>query len=135
MTPAEAHKLILQRWIAQWGDETPYAIDNRKLAQPSPPFAMVEIVNLGADQVTMGRDGFRRFERSGFIDVRLYDAAGQGRGVLDELAARVVEIFEAIDITGLRTYATSVTELRGDKEYPDLWCLLCRTPFEFHERR
>jgi hypothetical protein len=33
------------------------------------------------------------------------------------------------------TYATSIAEVRGDREYPDLWCVLCRTGFEFHERR
>lgn len=135
MTPADAYKAILQRFIAQWDDRTPYAIDNRKLVSPTPPFAAVSIVNVGSDQVTMGRPGHRRFERSGFIDVRLYGARDNGRGELDTLADAVVEIFEAIDISGLRTYATSVTEVRDDKEFPNLWCLLVRTGFEYHHRR
>lgn len=135
MTPAEAYRQILQHWIAEWDDETPFAIDNRKLAHPTPPFAQVSIVNLGSDQVTIGAPGRRRFERSGFIDVKLYGARDQGRGELDELAARVVEIFEAIDISGMRTYATSITEVRNDPEFPHLWVLLCRTPFEHHHRR
>lgn len=135
MTPSEAHRAILAHFVAEWADETPYSIDNRRLTQPTPPFAQVDIVNLNSDQVTLGRPGARRFERSGFIDVRLYGARDEGRGVLDALAERVIEIFEAIDISGMRTYAATINEIRGDREFPDLWCLLVRTPWETHHRR
>lgn len=138
MTPAGAYKAILQRWISQAAirmASLPYAIDNRKLAQPTPPFAEVSIVNLGSDQVTIGRPGLRRFERSGFIDVKLYGIRDNGRGELDTLASQVIEIFEAIDLSGLRTYATSVSEVRNSGDFPELWCLLCRTPWETHHRR
>lgn len=143
MTPAVAYKTILQRWMALWhtlaggtqdAPTVPYAIDNRKLTA-APPFAQVSIVSLGSDQATMGRPGHRRFERSGFVDVRLFGARDRGRGELDTLAGYVTTIYEALDLGGLRTYATSVTEVRNDREFPDLWCLLCRTGFEYHERR
>lgn len=138
MTPEQAYKAILQHWMTEWGTlstPVPYAIDNRRLTQPTPPFAQVSILNLNSDQVTIGAPGNRRFERSGFIDVKLYDKRDQGRGNLDELAAKVIDIFEAIDIAGMRTYATTITEVRNDREYPDLWVLLCRTPWETHHRR
>lgn len=138
MTPAAAHKAILQHWITQIAIRAPslvFTIDNRKLTQPTPPFAQVSILNLGSDQRTIGAPGNRRFERSGFIDVSLYGARDRGRGELDTLAEAVIEIFEAIDLSGLRTYATSVREIRNDREYPDLWVLLCRVPFEYHDRR
>lgn len=138
MTPADAYRTILQRWIAQAAIRMPtlaYSIDNRRLTQPTPPFAQVDIVGIGSEQVTMGAPGARRFERSGFVDVRLFGARDRGRGELDTLAGHVIEIFEALDLDGLRTYSTSVTEVRGDPEFPELWCLLARTPWETHHRR
>lgn len=150
MTPANAYKAILQTFIIGWplkvgGTQTaptvPYSIDNRRLTQPTPPFAQVDIVNINSDQRTMGRTGRRRFERIGFIDVRLFGVRDQGRGPLDVLAGYVVELFESTSLgavgedRGVRTYATTVTEVRDSKEFPDLWCLLCRTPFEYHHRR
>ncbi len=144
MTPPDAYKAIYATWIAAWpglSTNVPYAIDNRKIAQPSPPFAIVSITNLTADQVTMGKPGLRRFERPGWIDVKLYGARDQGRGALDTLAEHVRTIFEATRIGatpthhGITTYAMSVSEVRNDREYPDLWVLLCRTGFEYHERR
>lgn len=151
MTPIDAHKAIYQRWLSTWhtlaggsqaAPTVPYAIDNRKLQQPSPPFARVEIVNLGSDQHTMGPPGQRRFERAGFIEVRLYDEAGQGRGRTDTLAEYVRTIYESTRIgaigeeRGITTYAMNgPLEVRDDKEFPDLWCVLCRIPFEYHHRR
>jgi hypothetical protein len=151
VTPAEAHKAMLQAWIIGWplkvggtqsAPTVPYGIDNRKIAQPTqPPFAIVEITNQDADQLTMGAPGRRRFLRPGWIDVRLYGARDKGRGELDTLAEYVKEIYEAKRLGGTAThygvvtFATSVRELRDDREFPDLWCVLCRTPFEWHQRR
>jgi hypothetical protein len=151
VTPAEAHKAILQTWIIQWpvkaggtqsAPTVPYAIDNRKLANPSPPFAQVDIVNVNSDQATMGRVGARRFERIGYIDVHLFDARDQGRGATDTLAEYVREIFESTRIgavgekRGLMTLAMNgPTEIRNHPEFPDLWCVLCRVPFWYHQRR
>jgi hypothetical protein len=150
MTPAEAHKAIYARWLATWhtlvggtqaAPTVPYAIDNRRLTQPAATFVTVSITNLTADQATMGREGFRRFERPGWIDVKLYGASGQGRGALDTLAQYVKEIYEARRLGstptehGVVTLSTSVSEVRNDREFPDLWCLLCRVPFWYHERR
>lgn len=145
MSPADAYKAILQRWMSMWhtlaggsqaAPTVPYAIDNRKLPVGTlPPFAQVDIVNLGSDQVTMGRPGHRRFERSGFIDVRLFGVRDKGRGDLDTLAGYVVTIFEALDLGGLRTYSASINEIRNDPQFPNLWCLLVRTPWETHHRR
>lgn len=150
MTPAEAHKAILQAWMTTWHTKAggsqaaptvPYGIDNRKLTQPAPIFAVVEIVNVDGDQVTMGRPGARRFERNGYIDVRLYGPRDQGRGALDTLAEYVKEIYESTRLgavgeeRGVVTLAMAASEVRDSKEYPDLWCVLCRIPFWYHQRR
>jgi hypothetical protein len=150
MTRADARKAILQTWIAAWhtkvgGSQSaptvPYAIDNRRMTQTSGPFAVVEITGLPSDQVTMGAVGLRRFERPGFIEVRLYGPRDQGTAALDTLAEHVKDIFEATRIGaigehhGITTYAANVTEDRSSTEYPDLWCVLVRVGFEFHERR
>lgn len=144
MTPREAHNAIYSHWIAQAAVRMPtltYAIDNRRIAQPTPPFAIVSITNLPAEQQTFGAPGARRFERPGFVDVKLYDARDQGRGTLDDLAEHVKAIFEAtrigatLSFHGITTFAMTITELRTDREYPDLWGLLCRTGFEYRQRR
>ncbi len=150
MNRAEAKKAILRTWITSWhtkvgGSQSaptvPYALDNRRKMQGSGPFAVVEITDLDSDQRTMGGPGLRRFERPGWIDVKLYGPRDQGTEATDALAEYVKEIFESTRIGatpthhGITTYATSISEVRNDREYPDLWCVLCRTAFEFHERR
>ncbi len=135
MTPSEAHKAIVSHFITLWDEETPIAIDNRRLTAPTPPFAQIDITNLSSDQRTMGASGNRRFERSGFLDVRLYGARDRGRGELDTLAELVIDIVEAIDLAGFRTYASTINELRENKHFPELWCLLVRTSFDYHQRR
>lgn len=146
MTEPEANKALFARFITQWHTKVggtqaaptvPYALEDRALAQPEPPtFAIVEITNLDSDQATMGREGYRRFLRSGFFDVRLYGPRGEGRGALDTLARYVKELYESTRIAGaITTFATSARPLRSDREYPDLRCMLVRTPFEFFERR
>lgn len=149
MTEPEAHKVVFARWITQWHTKVggtqaaptvPYALEDRALQQPTPPFAQVEITNLDGDQATMGKVGNRRFLRMGFFDVRLYGPRGVGRGQLDTLARYVKELFEATRIGDpgdeqITTYATSVRVLRDNKEYPDLRCVLVRTPFDYYERR
>lgn len=150
MTGPEAHKAILQRWMSLWhtyvggtqaAPTVPYEIDNRKLAQPAATFARVEITNLGGDQATLGPVGQRIFERQGFIEVRLYGPRDQGRGGTDTLVEYVRAIYESTRIgaigeeRGVVTYALTPREVRDDKEFPDLWCMLCRVPFEYRERR
>lgn len=150
MTSPDAYKAIYQRWLTVWhtlvggsqaSPTVPYAIDNRRLTQPATTFAQVSIENLGSDQVTMGPEGGRRFERTGFIDVRLFGPRDQGRGQLDMLAEHVRTIYESRRLgaigeeRGITTLAMSTQEIRNDREFPDLWCLLCRIPFWFHERR
>jgi hypothetical protein len=144
MTPAEAHKLILQRWMTLWhtlvggtqdSPAVPYELDNRVLQSPTPPYAHVQIVNVSCEQVTFGEAGVGRFLWSGFIDVRLFLARGLGRAEADGLASYVTSIFRAQDLSGVRLYTTRITELRDDQDYQNLWCVLVRTPFEYHERR
>lgn len=143
MTEADAYKALFARVIQQWpakSSNVPYALEERPLQQPSPPFAVFEITNLDGDQATMGPVGRRRFLRMGFLDVRLYGARGKGRGELDTLARYVKELFEATRVGApgdeqITTYTTSMRVLRNDREYPDLRCVLVRTAFEFYERR
>jgi hypothetical protein len=150
MTPAAAYKAIYQAWILNWhtlaggtqaAPTVPYGIDNRKITQPEGAFASVEITNLSSDQATMGPEGRRRFERAGFIDVRLFGPRNQGRGALDTLAEYVRDIYESTRIgavgeeRGVVTLAMTTTEVRNGREFPDMWCLLCRTPFWYHEKR
>jgi hypothetical protein len=141
MNRSEAKRAILQRWISQIATLAPtlvYSIDNRKLVQPTPPFASVQITGLLSSQDTFGAPGNRRFLRPGWIDVRLYSARDQGTKTLDTLAEIVTQIFEARRIPAggdIVTFATTVNELREDREYPDLWCVLCRTGYELREKR
>jgi hypothetical protein len=150
VTELDAANALLARFIVQWpvkvggtqaAAAVPYAIDNRKLVQPVPPFASVEIVNLDGDQATMGVVGNRKYLRMGFFDVKIYDARDQGRGRADRLASYVRDIYESTTIgavgeleRGILTYTTSIKPVK-DAEFPDLWCVRARTPFEFYERR
>lgn len=152
MTKSEAAKALFAKFIVEWPTKVggtqnaptiPYALEERPLPQPPPAvFAVVEITDLDSDQVTMGEEGRRKYQHMAFLDVRLYGPRGQGRLQLDTLGEYIVQMFSGKTVgaineleRGVRTYTTSVKAKRDDKEYPDLRCVLARTPFEHYQRR
>jgi hypothetical protein len=143
MDQVQASQAINRRWIEKWptlSGSIPYALDN--ITKPDGiSFAQLSIVSGPSQQWTMGPEGTRKWQRTGFIEVRLSGPINVGRRPLDELAKVVRNIFEGFRFGkkagehGVVTHDSSVSELRRDKQSPQLWILTVTTPFEFYEVR
>lgn len=148
MTPGQAVKAIQQRWLERWpaaslaaiGEAVPFSLDNATKSDAR-YFARLKITSGTSEQWTMGQTGNRKFQRTGFIDVRISGPVGDGRGNLDDLAHEVTEIYEAVRFGkragehGVQTFASSPAELTKDKQAPQSWIVQVVTPFEFFEVR
>jgi hypothetical protein len=141
VTQEEASAAVFARWLALWpslSGAVPYSVDTLVVPE-SIPHARVAIRSLPSDQHTLGAAGNRKWIRTGLVDVRLVGPINAGRGSLDRLAGHVRTIFEGKRIgptardRGITTHATSISELRRDRDAPQLWILGCTTPFEYYE--
>lgn len=144
MTPEQASFAINKRWAVRWPAEltatgqtyVDYSLDNI-VKDDAIYFARVSMVNLNAEQLTLGPAGKRKWSRTGNIEVRLNGELNQGRKRLDQLAKLVMNIFQGKRVGklvrdgGVVTYATAIGELQRDQESPRLWLIICSTPFSY----
>jgi hypothetical protein len=143
MNQLQVSQAIFRRWLDRWPPlepDVPFAFDN--IVRPEgETLAQVSIVSGTSNQSTLGQTGNRRWERTGFIQVRLTGPIGEGRRPIDELAQHVKDIYEGVRFGfnagehGIVTHACSVGELRRDKDSPQLWILSVTIPFEYIEVR
>lgn len=143
MDASAASRAIFRRWIAFWPAQSggvEYSTDNN-LKPEVVPHARVAIVSLDSEQYTLGPKGNRKWQRLGFIEVRLVDNLHTGRKLLDQLTGAVREIFEGVRFAsgpgedGIVTHASSVAELRREPDSDQLWLVTVTTPFEYYESR
>lgn len=143
-----ATSAIFKRWIDMWDVETalltpplsvPYSLDNMKVPEPVDGLlARVGLLSLDSQIYTLGPKGSQ--QRPGYIDVRITDEPNRGRGRADDLCEVVRKIYErkrfasdgGANEYGIVTHATSVSELRRDRDAPQLWVVQLLTPFEFY---
>lgn len=101
-TLAEANEAIAQRFLDTWAP-TGYqsTLDNEKFDPPdNEPWARLAIRHLGSTQDTLGKQGNRKFERTGIAFVQVYVKADEGTKQSKELTQVVMDGFEGESITG-----------------------------------
>lgn len=143
MDSIQAAQAINARWIERWpglSGDVPYALDN--ISRPeAETFAQLSITNTMSDQWTLGPTGKRKWLRSGMLEVRLTGKVGVGRKGLDLLGNDVRAIFEGVRFgvrvgeMGIVTHASTVNELRRDRDATRVWIIQVVTPFEYYEVR
>ncbi len=143
MDQTQSSQAINRRWLEMWpalAPAVPYALDN--IVKPDGnTYAQLSIVSGASEQWTMGPTGKRKWQRTGFVQVRLTGPINVGRGPLDDLAKHVRTIYEGVRFGkkvgehGIVTHESSISELRRDKDSNQLWILTVTTPFEFYEVR
>ncbi len=141
MNQLAASEAIFSRWITLWpglSSGVPYSFDNIAVPEDE-THAHVGIVSLPSEQWTLSRE-HRKWHRPGLIEVRLTGPLNEGRKNLDILAGVVRAIYQGKrfgDVLGVDegviTHATSVNELKRDRDATQLWILSCVTPCEWWE--
>lgn len=148
MDIGDAIRAIQQRWLRNWptmsaaviGTPVPFAFDNVVKAETN-YFARLEVNHQDTEQWTLGSHGDRLYQCTGMIDVRLSGPINEGRGKLDDLAKKVIALYNGTRLAagtgehGLTTYASHPNELRRDKQAPQSWILSVVTPFDYYDKR
>lgn len=90
----QVQETLYQRWAAEWGSTTPYALGNEVFDPPAAPWARVVAIRLPGGPGTLGRPGQKRMDRAGQLIILLREPPGGGVGSLSDLAEQAAGIFE-----------------------------------------
>ena len=90
----DVRKLIYNKFITDWADETPYTFDNEKFNQPSSSWVRLVVRNRISNQETLGPVSGRRFLREGSVLIQIFVPSQRGTGESDRLSRMVRNIFE-----------------------------------------
>lgn len=85
---------IVQRFVDEWADRTPFALGNESFDPPDATWLRLWVRGDGGEQETLGRKGQRKFNRPGRIiaDIRTLPGGGQAPGMA--VGEELREIFE-----------------------------------------
>lgn len=127
-----AQVAILTRFKTEWADRTPVAWPNVVSTPPEAgPWVRFDIVWGDAEATTMGPAGKMRNTIPGVVFVNVFAAPGKGRGVLNDTADDVRDVFNRLEVSGVRFNVPSGPEpVRGDPEWEQA---VVRIPFSVDE--
>ena len=130
-----AEEAIYQAFQDGWGATSAFTFDNEKFDPPEDDkWVRVAIRGNDSNQETLGKEGNRRFERSGILFIQCFTPENQGIKDANTLAKTAREIFEGKRISGTTIYFLSGT---SRKIGPDgKWYQLnVEIPFRYDETR
>lgn len=112
----EARKLVYDKFIADWADETIYDLDNDKFDIPEGDISWLRLVvrNKVGTQDTLGKIGSRKFLRDATVMVQVFTELDTGTSEGDRLSTKVRGIFEGIRLNGLWFFASDIQEIGSD---------------------
>ena len=139
MTEAQAIELISAIFAAAWPAEAPgvpLALENEALPSAD-RFAMLVVTLTTSQQTTQGARRSRRVQRNGWIQVKTWSPANEGRAGAAELADAVRRIFELVDLPSpiagdepVRTFAGVTQTIGTDGRW---YTQVVRVPFWYVE--
>ena len=92
----DVRKLVYNKFITDWADETPFTLDNESFDDPNSSWVRLVVRNRISGQDTLGPTSLRKFLRSGSIFVQVFTPVKRGTSEGDRLAKRVRDIFEGV---------------------------------------
>lgn len=96
----EAREAIFAQFVAAWGTQTEYILQNEDLdTDDLAEWARIVVINNASQQDTFGPPGSRKFERLGSAIVSIFVKGGTGTQRLDELATIAKNTFEGFTFT------------------------------------
>lgn len=103
-TYAEAIEAIADRWVAQWGSTTDFALENEKakgLADGEAPWAWVTVSGPQGGQETLGSPGNRKYRRLITVTIQVFTRVDTGMAQSALLTEQARDIFEGERFNGL----------------------------------
>jgi len=112
----DSRKLIYDKFIADWNDETIYDFDNEEFDMPEASISWVRLVvrNKVGNQETLGKIGSRKFLRDATVMIQVFTELDTGASEGDRLAVKARDIFEGIRLNGLWFFASDIQEIGSD---------------------
>lgn len=94
-TTVEAHESIVEKFVTDWDDETPYVIEDDQFdSKGVDAWCRISIREVSAPQRSFGVENNRRFTRRGFVYVQIFQTPHSTERQGLELAEKARDIFE-----------------------------------------
>ena len=127
----DAENAIRQRLAAAW-TTTPVVYENQPYEAPgTTPFVFCEILQGGADQMSLGSTTLRLYRLTGIIILNIFTPAGTGTKLGNEYADSLATIFRGVSFSGVLTFAPRKSSNSGPTDDGKWHRISIITPFQF----
>lgn len=117
-TLTEARQSLQTRFIEEWGETSPFLLDNEKFDSiPHGTWVRFNVRNYSGKQRTLGPKGSRRYDRMGAIIAQVFTPEGEGASNADILASQLQNIFEGETVDSVYCNNSSIRESGQDGKY------------------
>jgi len=119
MTPSEARNAITSRYLTEYSEQFPIALDNLKFERPNPNVKWVRLniqFNSG-NQSSLGTIGNRKFIKYGLVFIQVFTPINKATEDNDLLAASSLELLDGVRLEGLWLYNGRIDTIGSDGEF------------------
>lgn len=109
-----ADDCLTAHFLKEWGDRTPVILKNQKqedIPQSADAWCRYAVLMTASAQDSYGTEGNRRFVRMGRVFVQIFVRVGNLTSLMNELSAKVVEIYENVNLNPVRVRLISQQDL------------------------
>ncbi len=118
MTPTEARKEIMKRYLSEFSGQFPVAIDNKKLEKPDGvKWVRLTILFNDGNQDSLGKVGNRKYVKRGLIFVQVFTPINKGTNTNDDLCNSSLNLFDGVRISDLWMYNGKINTIGPDGEF------------------
>ena len=145
MTPNEARNDIYTRFLARFRDDPSddssdpildrdrINFENEEFKEPmSGEWVRLVVRHQARAQITLGKNGDRKFEYSGFVFAQVFTGATQRMTMADSIARLISDIFDAVSFEGLNFQAAASRESGPSGKWN---MVIVEAPFTYQERK
>jgi len=134
MDRIQVKSTLLNEFISEWSDRTPYALDNMRFNPPdNSEWVRIRVLNNDSEQATLGEKNNRRFTRYGRVAYQVFIPLLGGTYDGDVLCEAINNIFEGERFTDIVFYEG--TWRQSEVENKDYYQFNGSIPFEFDQKK
>ena len=137
MTPNDARKAIYARFLDNFSDplldRDRINFENEEFSPPvSGEWVRLVVRHQARTQISLGKNGDRKFEYSGFVFAQIFTEATKRMTRADRIARLISEIFDAVSFEGLNFLAASSRESGPSGKWN---MVVVEAPFSYQETK